>query len=54
MLKNSKPPKGSYLLETVEEKRYFVFHDCREVCFVTNISPEHMDTLVARLSLKVY
>ena len=49
VLKNAKPPKGSYLSETVEGKSYFVFHDRREVCFVTNIFPERMDTPVARL-----
>ena len=49
MLKNAKPPKGSYLSETVEGKSYFVFHDRREDCFVTNIFPERMDTPVARL-----
>ena len=49
MLKNAKPPKGSYLSETVEGKSYFVFHDRREVCFVTNVFPERMDTPVARL-----
>ena len=26
-----------------------MFHDRREVCFVTNVFPEHMDTPVARL-----
>ena len=40
MLKNAKPPKGSYLSETVEGKSYFVFHDRREVCFMTNVFPE--------------
>ena len=49
MLKNAKPPKGSYSSETVEGKSYFVFHDRREVCFVTNIFPELMDMPVVRL-----
>ena len=49
VLKSAKPPKGSYLLETVEGKSYFVFHDHREVCFVTNVFPERMDAPVARL-----
>ena len=48
MLKNAKPPKGSYLSETVERNSYFVFHDRREVCSVTNVFPERMDTPVAR------
>ena len=33
----------------VDDKCYFVFQDRREVCFVTNVFPEHMDSLVARL-----
>ena len=49
MLKNAKPSKGSYLSETVEGKSYFVFHDRREVSFMTNIFPECMDAPVARL-----
>ena len=49
VLKNAKLPKGSYLSETVDGKSSFVFHDRREVCFVTNVFPEHMDTPVARL-----
>ena len=35
--------------ETVEETIYFVFHDRIEVCFVTNVFPEHTDTPVTRL-----
>ena len=48
-LKNAKPPRGRYLSETVEGTSYFVFHDRREVCFVTNVFPERTDTPVARL-----
>ena len=48
-LKNAKPPRGTYLSETVEGTSYFVFHDLREVCFVTNVFPERTDTPVARL-----
>ena len=48
-LKSVKPPKGSYLAHSVDDKRYFVFQDRREVCFVTNVFPEHMDSRVARL-----
>ena len=48
-LKNAKPPRGTYLSETVEGTSYFVFHDRREVCFVSNAFPERMDTPVARL-----
>ena len=48
-LKNAKPPRGTYLSETVEGTNYFVFHDRREVCFVSNVFPERMDTPVARL-----
>ena len=49
VLKNANPPKGSYLSETVEGNSYFVFDDCREVCFVTNVFSECMDTPAARL-----
>ena len=48
-LKGIKPPKGSYVSDRVDDKRYFVFQDCREVYFVTNVFPEHMDSPVARL-----
>ena len=48
-LKNAKPPRGTYLSETVEGTSYFVFHNRREVCFVSNVFPERMDTPVARL-----
>lgn len=48
-LKKAKPPKGGYMSERVGDKRYFVFHDRREVCFVTNVFPESMESRVARL-----
>ena len=48
-LKGVKPPKGSYVSDRVDDKRYFVFQDRREVCFITNVFPEHMDSQVARL-----
>ena len=35
--------------DRVDDKRYFVFQDRSEVCFVTNVCPEHMDSQVARL-----
>ena len=45
-LKGIKPPKAR-----VDDKRYFVFQDRREVhvCFVTNVFPEHMNSQVVRL-----
>lgn len=48
-LKRAKPPLGGYVSERVDDKCYFVFQDRREVCFVTNVFPEHMDTGVARI-----
>ena len=48
-LKNAKPHRGTYLPETVEGTRCFVFHDRREVCFVTNVFSKRMDAPVARL-----
>ena len=48
-LRKAKPPKGTYLSETVGNNCYFVFHDRREVCFVTNVFPESMESSVARL-----
>ena len=48
-LKRVKPLPGTYVSERVDEKCYFVFQDRREVCFVTNVFPEHMDTRVARM-----
>ena len=35
--------------DRVDDKWYFVFQDHREVCFVTNVFPKHMDSQVARL-----
>ena len=56
-LKNAKPPRGTFLSETVKGTSYFVFHNRREVYFVTNVFSERTDTPVARLqpdcSLKV-
>ena len=37
------PPRGSYVSETVNS---FVFQDHKEVCFMTNVFPEHMDSQV--------
>ena len=48
-LKKVHPPRGSYVSETVGSNTYFVFQDRKEVCFVTNVLPEHMDSQVARL-----
>jgi hypothetical protein len=48
-LKTVKPPKGSYVSEHVDDKRYFVFHDRKVVCFITNVFPEHMKSKVFRL-----
>ena len=48
-LKVAKPPKGCYVSERVGDKVYFVFQDRSQVCFVTNVFPEHMDSQVARV-----
>ena len=48
-LKTVTPPKGSYVSESVDGKQYFVFHDRKVVCFVTNVFPETMDSKVFRL-----
>lgn len=48
-LKNAKPPQGGYLSERVGDKCYFVFQDRREVCFITNVFPERMDSQVVRV-----
>ena len=48
-LKSAKPAKGSYVVHTVDDKRYCVFQDRSEACFVTNVFPEHMDSQVARV-----
>ena len=48
-LKAVTPPKGSYVSESVDGKQYFVFHDRKVVCFVTNVFPETMDSKVFRL-----
>ena len=42
-------PRRSYASETVGSNTYFVFQDRKEVCFVTNVFPEHMDSQIARL-----
>ena len=47
-LKMGKPPAGGYLSEQVGENRYFVFQDRKEVCFITNVFPEKMDSKVVR------
>ena len=38
-LKASKPPKDSYVSAREAGTNYYVFHDCKEVCFVTNVFP---------------
>ena len=48
-LKTVTPPKGSYVSESVDGKQYFVFHDRKVVCFVTNVFPETMSSKVFRL-----
>ena len=48
-LKTVTLPKGSYVSESVDGKQYFVFHDRKVVCFVTNVFPETMDSKVFRL-----
>ena len=48
LLKACKPPKCSYISKAVGDINYFVFHDCKVVCFVTNVFPEQMDSKVAR------
>ena len=48
-LRTVTPPKGSYVSESVDGKQYFVLHDRKIVCFVTNVFPETMDSKVFRL-----
>ena len=48
-LKTAKPPAGGYVSEKVGENRYFVFQDRKQVCFITNVFPEHMDSKVLRM-----
>ena len=48
-LKSRKPPQGGYVSERVDDKCYFVFQDRREVCFISNVFPEHMDSEVVRV-----
>ena len=48
-LKASKPPKGSYVSVRESGTNYYVFHDRKEVCFVTNVFPKQMDSKVARV-----
>ena len=43
------PPKGSYMSTSVGGVQYFVFNDRKEVCFVTNMFPEGMNSKVYRL-----
>ena len=48
-LKTVQPPRGSYVSQTVGSNSFFVFQDRKQVCFVTNVFPEHMDSQVTRL-----
>ena len=48
-LKTATPPKGSYISTSVGGVQYFVFNDRKEVCFVTNVFPESMNSKVYRL-----
>ena len=43
-LKTVTPPKGSYISTSVGGVQYFVFNDHKEVCFVTNVFPESMNS----------
>ena len=48
-LKSAKPARGCYVSEQVGGNCYFVFSDRKEVCFITNVFPERMDSQVVRL-----
>ena len=48
-LKGVKPPKGSYVSDRVDDKRYFVFQIVERYALLLNVFPEHMDSQVARL-----
>ena len=36
-MKDAKPRKGSYVSTSIGSINYFVFHDCKVVCFATNV-----------------
>ena len=48
-LKAAKPPAGEYASEKVGDNCFFVFQDRKQVCFITNAFPEHMDSKVFRM-----
>ena len=49
VLKATTPTAGTYVSTSVSGIQYFVFNDRKEVCFVTNVFPERMDSQVFRL-----
>ena len=48
-LKDTRPARGSYVVERVGNICYYVFHDRNLVSFVTNAFPEEMEGKVARV-----
>ena len=48
-LKDASSPKGTYVSTSVGGVQHFVFNDCKEVCFVTNVFPESMEGKMFRL-----
>ena len=48
-LNAAKPPAGDYVSEEVGDNCFFVFQDRKQVCFITNVFPEHMDSKVFRM-----
>ena len=46
-LKQSKPPKGTYVSKRIDDKTYSVFHDRKVVCFLSNVFPESMNDKAA-------
>ena len=48
-MKAAKPPAGEYASEKVGDNCFFVFQDRKQVYFITNAFPEHMDSKVFRM-----
>ena len=51
-LKSVKLSKGNYAYERVGDICYYGFEDRSRVCFVSNVFPEAMETLVIRVQLE--
>ena len=49
VFKATTPTVGTHVFTSVSGIHYFVFNDRKEVCFVTNVFPERMDSKVFRL-----